>query len=325
VERCNLCKRNDPSFLSFAGRWIPSWPIFISLGFHGLMICFLLTWDYPRPGENLPIVVMVRIVEETEKIRIPMLPIFPKPEPVPRKEQLKQKPSWLSPPKAAEPSADRVLEAAPQKTSEILPVSVEKHGIEKELKEKMMEKTEPGRWGAPEGPIAAEPVRLGKEEPPTSITVDPGSAQKGIPGGLTAVNPWGKGTGDESGYPGGVEGGKGTVPAKGAKTGSVHFQGEGKGRGDLGSYLGNARMRIEKAKRYPREARRMGWEGKVVVSFQVNRKGEVAGIRLIQSSGYEELDREALATLRRASPFSPPPLNEEERLELEIPLVFKLE
>ena len=115
------------------------------------------------------------------------------------------------------------------------------------------------------------------------------------------------------------------MPAKGARTGSVNFQGEGKGRGDLGSYLGNARMRIEKAKRYPREARRMGWEGKVVVSFQINRKGEVGGIRLIQSSGYEELDREALATLRRASPFSPPPLNEEERLELEIPLVFKLE
>jgi protein TonB len=122
-----------------------------------------------------------------------------------------------------------------------------------------------------------------------------------------------------------VEGGKGTVPPKGAKTGSVYFQGEGKGRGDLGSYLGNARMRIEKAKRYPREARRRGWEGKVVLSFQINRKGEVLQIRLVQSSGYPELDDEGIATIRRASPFPPPPLMDQNMLEVEIPLVFKLE
>jgi TonB family protein len=41
----------------------------------------------------------------------------------------------------------------------------------------------------------------------------------------------------------------------------------------------------------------------VVLSFQINRKGEVGEIRLTQSSGYEELDREGIATLRRASPF----------------------
>ena len=88
--------------------------------------------------------------------------------------------------------------------------------------------------------------------------MDSGSAKKGIPERPAAINPWGIGPGAEAGFSGGVEGGKGTVPAKGAKTGSVHFQGEGKVRGDLGSYLGNARLRIEKAKRYPREARKRG-------------------------------------------------------------------
>jgi len=325
LERGIFFKQKMQLSISGESRRFLPWPFFFSLVFHGMMAYFLLNWSFSGPAEIIPKVLTVQIVEETEKIRIPLSPNPPKPATVPRKERLKPIPSGVSPPKEAEPSIDPILKAARQKIPEILPASVEKNGIEKEPQEKMMEKTEPGRWGAPEGPIEAEPVRLGKEEPPMSITVDPGSAQKGIPGGLTAVNPWGKGAGDESSYPGGVEGGKGTVPAKGARTGSVNFQGEGKGRGDLGSYLGKTRMRIEKAKRYPREARRMGWEGKVVVSFQINRKGEVGGIRLIQSSGYEELDREALATLRRASPFSPPPLNEEERLELEIPLVFKLE
>jgi protein TonB len=84
-------------------------------------------------------------------------------------------------------------------------------------------------------------------------------------------------------------------------------------------------MRIEKAKRYPREARRRGWEGKVVLSFQINRRGEVAELKLVQSSGYPELDEEGIATLRRASPFLPPPVTEERGLEVEIPLVFRLE
>ena len=63
----------------------------------------------------------------------------------------------------------------------------------------------------------------------------------------------------------------------------------------------------------------------MVLSFQINRKGEVAKIRLVQSSGYRDLDEEGISTIRRASPFSPPPLTDQDRLEVEIPMVFKLE
>ena len=66
-------------------------------------------------------------------------------------------------------------------------------------------------------------------------------------------------------------------------------------------------------------------EGKVVLSFQINRKGEAAQIKVVQSSEYQELDAEGIATIRRASPFSPPPLEGEEKLEVEIPLIFTLE
>ena len=128
---------------------------------------------------------------------------------------------------------------------------------------------------------------------------------------------------------GGGNAGEGEKPEKGTarvgKSDDSGSQGEGKGRADLGSYLATARMRIEKAKRYPREARRKGCEGKVIVSFQIDRRGEVGEIRLVQSCGYPELDEEGMATLRRASPFPSPLLIEKEKLVLEVPILFKLE
>jgi protein TonB len=117
--------------------------------------------------------------------------------------------------------------------------------------------------------------------------------------------------------------GKGT--ARVGESAGRSSEGEGKGRADLSAYLATVRMRIEKAKRYPREARRKGCEGKVVVSFQVDRRGKVGEVKLVQSCGHPELDEEGMATLRRASPFPSPLLIEKEKLVLEVPLLFKLE
>jgi len=319
-------KRKDPPTFSPEGTWVPSWPLFSSLLLHGFLAYFLMTWTFSSGPESITRVVMVQIVEEKqEKTPVPPAPVRPKPKKVQEIDRPKPAPQPVVPRKEEEAPSPVVFQAAEQKVPEVLQVHEEKMGVEEKPKEKWMEKVEPGRWGTPEGPQEAEPIRLGKEDSPMSLTTDSGSAQKGIPGELALVNPWGRGAGGEAGFPGGVEGGKGTLPPKGAKTGSVYFQGEGKGRADLGSYLGNARMRIEKAKRYPREARRKGREGKVVVSFQIDRKGEVGEIRLVQSCGYPELDEEGMATLRRASPFPSPLLIEKEKLVLEVPILFKLE
>jgi protein TonB len=285
-----------------------------------------MTWTFSDAPEAVTRVVMVQIVEE-KKEKAPVSPPQspPKPKKIQKTAPPEPPPQLAVPPKEEVPPTPSILLAAEQKIPQVLPVAEEKIGVGEKPKEEWMEKIEPGRRGTPEGPQEAEPLRLAKEEPAMSLITESGSAAKGIPGGLVAATPWGKGAGGEAGFPGGVEGGKGTVPPKGAKTGSVYFQGEGIGRGDLGSYLGNARLKIEKAKRYPREARRRGWEGEVVLSFQINRKGEVSQIRLVRSSGYQELDDEGIATIRRASPFLPPPLADQNKLEVEIPLVFKLE
>jgi protein TonB len=58
---------------------------------------------------------------------------------------------------------------------------------------------------------------------------------------------------------------------------------------------------LQKFKRYPPAAG--GKIGKVVVRFVLNRAGEVIDSALTKSSGNDVLDRAALETLRRASPF----------------------
>jgi protein TonB len=61
---------------------------------------------------------------------------------------------------------------------------------------------------------------------------------------------------------------------------------------------------------YPYRARTNGWEGKVSVSFRLGPDGEAREVRVVASSGFSELDRNAVAAVRKASPFSPPPSRE---------------
>lgn len=62
---------------------------------------------------------------------------------------------------------------------------------------------------------------------------------------------------------------------------------------------------LERFKRYPIAAH--GAAGTVMVSFALNRAGEVISSEVSKSSGNGVLDREALDILRRASPFPPFP------------------
>jgi len=65
---------------------------------------------------------------------------------------------------------------------------------------------------------------------------------------------------------------------------------------------------IQGAIAYPATARRMGWEGKVVVSFQILPDGSVRDVRVVQGSGHAALDRGAVDAVRNASPFPRSPV-----------------
>ena len=74
--------------------------------------------------------------------------------------------------------------------------------------------------------------------------------------------------------------------------------------------------------KYPPVARRMGWEGTVVVSFYLTPEGVVKEEKIEKSSGYELLDRNALRVIRLASREFPRP---EREVVVVLPIVYRLE
>lgn len=77
---------------------------------------------------------------------------------------------------------------------------------------------------------------------------------------------------------------------------------------------------IEKRITYPDSARRMGWKGKVKVSFIISSSGHVRDIRVIQSSGYGILDNNVIEAVKDASPFPKPPVE----AQIIIPILYRL-
>jgi protein TonB len=91
-------------------------------------------------------------------------------------------------------------------------------------------------------------------------------------------------------------------------------------------YRARIRQAVDEHKHYPRMARRLGLEGRVVVAFTVGADGRLAGVRLVESSGSELLDEAALEAVRQAAPFPPFPAGIERRQwDFTLPLSFALE
>ena len=72
---------------------------------------------------------------------------------------------------------------------------------------------------------------------------------------------------------------------------------------------------------YPYIAQRMGWEGRVIVSFILTKEGKIEDIKIEKSSGYEILDKNTVATLKRCAKYFPiPPVN----VKIKVPVVYQL-
>ncbi|NDA48343.1 MAG: energy transducer TonB, partial [Alphaproteobacteria bacterium] len=75
----------------------------------------------------------------------------------------------------------------------------------------------------------------------------------------------------------------------------------------LADFRANLSRKLASAFRYPTLARERNKTGTVSVSFELDANGNVTKASVVQSSGHDELDADALATIRRAAPFEPPP------------------
>ncbi|MHB8772586.1 MAG: energy transducer TonB [Syntrophales bacterium] len=76
------------------------------------------------------------------------------------------------------------------------------------------------------------------------------------------------------------------------------------------------RDRITGGISYPRMARKMGWCGQVRIAFVVCEDGGVNDVKVVESSGFGLLDRNAVDTVRHAAPFPPPPVKAEIRMAI---------
>jgi protein TonB len=82
---------------------------------------------------------------------------------------------------------------------------------------------------------------------------------------------------------------------------------------------------VERHKGYPTAARARHETGIMELVFTIDRQGTVVASRIARSSGFAALDREALATVRRAQPFPPPPPNlPGTTFEFTVPIRFKV-
>lgn len=126
--------------------------------------------------------------------------------------------------------------------------------------------------------------------------------------------------------------GAGAGSALRAATVSRAMPGEGGGRSPAGKPSGNPgagspagdfayiRDAIQRGIVYPATARKMGWEGQVMVAFRLLPDGSVRDVDVVQGSGYPALDRGAIDAVRNASPFPRSP----EGAKVITPVVYRL-
>ncbi len=79
------------------------------------------------------------------------------------------------------------------------------------------------------------------------------------------------------------------------------------GHCDTNTYLCTLYALIMRQQHYPASARAQHIEGKVVVAFWLDERGDLTHQAVYRTSGHPELDAEAVAAIHRAAPFPPPP------------------
>ena len=90
------------------------------------------------------------------------------------------------------------------------------------------------------------------------------------------------------------------------------------GEGELAGYQAIVFSRLAKAKAVGRQ---LGIPGSAGVAFAVDEHGTLTGLRLAVSSGIAKLDEEALAIVRKAAPFPPPPEGAQRSFEANVNFV----
>jgi protein TonB len=125
-----------------------------------------------------------------------------------------------------------------------------------------------------------------------------------------------------------VAGTQGPTSVRGSTDGQARrgaVGGSATGSLDVAAYLRQLRALVDRHRRYPELAMRMGLEGMVVVHVVLSPNGTlVEHPRVDASCGHELLDHEALRIVERSAPF-PPLSGRSAPVALKVPVVFHLD
>lgn len=89
--------------------------------------------------------------------------------------------------------------------------------------------------------------------------------------------------------------------------------------------LSQVKKQIKKHFVYPRMARRMGWQGEVLLSFSVDSIGLIHTVHIKKSSGYALLDDSAITALNSIGTINLKNIMSANSWQLEIPIIYRLE
>jgi protein TonB len=110
----------------------------------------------------------------------------------------------------------------------------------------------------------------------------------------------------------------------GARAASSASSGVGRGSSSANSnYRGLIAAHLARFKQFPADARASGEQGSAAVTFRLDGGGRVTSVSLSRGAGSASLDREAVAMVRRASPFPAPP--DGRGLSFTAPVSFRLQ
>ncbi|TAJ09563.1 MAG: TonB family protein [Nitrospirae bacterium] len=83
--------------------------------------------------------------------------------------------------------------------------------------------------------------------------------------------------------------------------------------------------RIQRLKQYPKLARNQGWEGRVVVRVLIKEDGSLMDANVVESSGFEILDLDAVDLIRQVCPLTLKQALGQTHVAIHIPIQYRLD
>lgn len=108
--------------------------------------------------------------------------------------------------------------------------------------------------------------------------------------------------------------------------GQAEKQGSTEAEKEMLTYQDIIKQKIQQSRKYPADARQKGIEGAVEMAFTIMKQGALKNVDITGASGYMPLDEEAVATIKRASPFPEIPAGfGGQELTMKVKLIFDIE